>query len=250
MSLTRQLPLPLPYSQAFLDADFLRFPSNEVAWAWLDRSAEWPGGQLALFGEAGCGKTHLLHIWARRHGALHLFGPTLRRFPELPGTGGIVLDDADETGDPQALLHLLNAAAEAGLKLLIAGREPPARWGGPLPDLVSRLRAVTAIRIDPPEDALLVALLARLLAERQFAVPATVQSYLVTRLPRTHAALADAARRLDVAGLALGGRITQRVADRVIADIEAESERDWEPAASEEDLFGSARPIPACKSLV
>jgi chromosomal replication initiation ATPase DnaA len=264
MSLTRQLPLPLPHSQAFLETDFLRFPSNEAAWAWLGRSAEWPGGQLALFGEPGCGKTHLLHIWARRHGAVHLFGPALPRFPDLPAAGGIVLDDADETGDKLALLHLLNAAAEAGLKLLIAGREPPARWPVRLPDLASRLRAITAIRIDPPEDALLAALLARLLAERQFAVPAAVQAYLVTRLPRTHAALADAARRLDVAGLALGGPITHRVADQVIAEIaaaavdgdgdgdgDAGAEPDWVPAAPPDEFPGSAwRRSPGGRSLV
>ena len=122
-----------------------------------------------------------------------------------------------------ALLHLLNAAAEAGQKLLIAGRAPPARWPVRLPDLASRLRAMTAIRIDPPEDDLRAALLARLLSDRQLAVLAPVQRYLLTRLPRSHAALADAARRLDIAGLARGGPITYQVAEQVIADMAAEA---------------------------
>ncbi len=216
-----QYPLPFPHEQAFLEPDFLRFPSNEAAGSWLQRTADWPGGQLALFGEPGCGKTHLLHIWARHHNGVHLSGKGLARLPDLPEAGGIALDDADQTDDEIALLHLLNAAAEAGLKLLIAGREPPARWPVRLPDLASRLRALTAVRIDPPEDALLAALLARLLSDRQLAVPGPVQRHLLNRLPRRHAALADAARRLDVAGLALGRRVTQRLADQVIADIAA-----------------------------
>ena len=133
----------------------------------------------------------------------------------------IVLDDADQATNEIAFLHLLNATAEAGLKLLIAGRAPPARWPVRLPDLASRLRAITSVRIDPPEDALLAALLARLLSDRQVAVPELLQRRLLNRLPRTHAALAEAARRLDIAGLTIGRRITLRIVDQVIADMAA-----------------------------
>ena len=223
MTLVAQFPLPFPHAQGFEDADFLRFPSNEAALSWLERPADWPGGRLALFGEPGCGKTHLLCIWARRHQARHLSGTSLAGLPELPEGKAIVLDDADRATDEIAMLHLLNAAAEAGQKLLIAGREPPARWPVRLPDLASRLRAMTAIRIDPPEDDLRAALLARLLSDRQLAVLAPVQRYLLTRLPRSHAALADAARRLDIAGLARGGPITYQVAEQVITDMAAET---------------------------
>ena len=71
--------------------------------------------------------------------------------------------------DETALLHLLNAAGEAGLPILLAAPAPPSRWPVRLPDLASRLRAITAVEIGPPEDALLRTLLARLLAERQLA---------------------------------------------------------------------------------
>jgi chromosomal replication initiation ATPase DnaA len=221
MTAIAQFPLPFPHDPTFPDADFLCFPSNEAALSWLGRTGDWPGGRLALFGEPGCGKTHLLRIWARHHGGARLSGPSLPRLPELPAGGGIVLDDADKVADEIALLHLLNAAAEAGLKLLLAGREPPSRWPVRLPDLASRLRATTAVRIEPPEDGLLAILLARLLSDRQCKVPEAVQRYLLKRVPRSHAALADAARRLDLAGLARGGPVTLRVAEQVIADMAA-----------------------------
>lgn len=217
----RQFPLIFPHDQTFLAADFLRFASNEAACSWLARSEDWPNGQLAMYGEPGCGKTHLLQIWAGEHQAMQISAPELTGLADLPADGAIALDDADQVPGEIALLHLLNASAEARLKLLIVGRESPARWPVRLPDLASRLRAMTAVRIDPPEDGLRAALLARLLSDRQLAVPEPVQHRLLIRLPRTHAALADAAARLDVAGLALRGRITQRIADEVIADIAA-----------------------------
>ena len=92
MTLVAQFPLPFPHAQGFQDADFLRFPSNEAALSWLERPADWPGGRLALFGEPGCGKTHLLCIWARRHQARHLSGTSLAGLPELPeGKAGALL---------------------------------------------------------------------------------------------------------------------------------------------------------------
>jgi chromosomal replication initiation ATPase DnaA len=116
-------------------------------------------------------------------------------------------------------LHLLNSAAEAGWPVLLAARPPPARWPTRLADLASRLRATTAVQIAPAEDALLRPLLARLLSERQFAVPEPVQAWLLARLPRNPAALVDAAARLDRAGLAAGRAITRALAAEALRDL-------------------------------
>ena len=88
-----------------------------------------------------------------------------------------------------------------------------------LRDLASRLRAVTAVEILPPDDALLHALLARLLADRQQRVPLPTQEWLLTRLPRTPAALREAVERLDRAALGRPGGITRPLARAVLADL-------------------------------
>lgn len=210
----RQLPLPFAYAPHLTAADFLPAPSNAAALAWLGRTEAWPQGRLALWGQEGSGKTHLLHVWAARLGAVLLAGPGLRLAALAPDRP-LAIDDAD-TAPEQPLLHLLNAAAESGLAVLLAGRTPAARWPVALPDLASRLRATAAVEIRPAEDALLRALLARLLAERQVAVPEAVQSWLLTRLPRTPAAVREAAARLDRAALAAGGAVTRAIAARVL----------------------------------
>jgi chromosomal replication initiation ATPase DnaA len=218
-----QLTLPIFRGPRFAEVDFRQASSNAEACAWLRRTEQWPNHRLALWGEAGCGKSHLLHIWAGRSGAQIRLGPELSGFPALPTTG-VALDDADAIADEAALLHLLNAAAEAGLPVLLAARPPPARWPVRLPDLASRLRAITAVEIGPPEDDLLRSLLARLLADRQLRLPDTVQDWLVRRLPRSAAAVADAVRRLDVAALDRHRNITARFAAEVLHDILAPDE--------------------------
>jgi len=212
----RQLALPFVHQPQFTAAGFLAAASNAEALAWLARTEDWPQGRLALWGEEGCGKTHLLHLWAERTGAAVLAGAAL---PDLPPAGRpLAVDDAD-TAPERALLHLLNATAEARHPVLLAGRAAPARWNAALPDLASRLRAVTAVPIHPPEETLLRALLASLLAERQLAVSPPVQDWLLLRLPRTPAAMREAAARLDHIGLAAGHKIGHAIAASAVADM-------------------------------
>ena len=195
----RQLALPFAHEPQFTAADFLAGPSNEMALAWLAPGADWPLRRLALSGPEGSGKTHLLHVWAARTGARLLAGPSLPPVPAPPDRP-VAIDDADAAAE-LPLLHLLNACAEAGRPLLLAARTPPARWPTGLADLASRLRALTIAEIRAPDDGLLRALLARLLAERQLAVTEPVQDWLRLRLPRTPAAMREAAARLDRAAL-------------------------------------------------
>jgi chromosomal replication initiation ATPase DnaA len=212
-----QLPLPFQHQPTYAAADFLEAPSNEAALTWLNRAEDWPDQRLALWGEPGCGKTHLLRLWAGRRGAALLAAADVHGLPVLPASGGVALDDADTITDEPALLHLLNAAREAGLPVLLAARTPPARWPVRLPDLASRVRAVTAVEIMPPEESLLRALLLGLLADRQLAVRADLQDWLLLRLPRAPAALREAVARLDQAALAAGGGVTRPIAAAVLA---------------------------------
>ena len=213
--MTAQLPLDFPHRPDYAEAAFVHAPSNAAARLWLARMAEWPQGRLALWGEAGCGKTHLLRIWAQRLGAAPIDGAELRRGARLAGP--LAIDDAS-AADEQALLHALNEAAEDGRPALLADRLPPARWATSLADLASRLRAMTAARIEPAEDALLRMLLARVLADRQLAVAEPVQDWVLARLPRTPAAVLDAALALDRAGLAARARVTRALAAEALAE--------------------------------
>ena len=212
----RQLPLPFQQPPQYDPRNFIPATSNQDALAWL--STTWPEQRLALFGPGGCGKSHLLSMWAKQARAIWLTGPTLNDLADLPLQGAVALDDADTILDEHLLLHLLNSARDRALQVLLSGRTAPARWAVRLPDLSSRLRAITAVEIRSPDDNLLAALLVHQLAERQLTVPDAVQSWLLLRLPRSSSVLREVVARLDRASLASGASITRQFAAQVLAE--------------------------------
>jgi chromosomal replication initiation ATPase DnaA len=213
----KQLALPFAEEHDYAAENFCPAPSNAQAREWLARPESWVSGRLVLYGESGCGKTHLLHMWAKAHDAEVVEGATLTGL--LRPNGPLAVDDADTVPEPRALLHLLNAAAEAGYPVALAAQLPPARMGYKLADLSSRLRASQAVEIGAPEDELLDMLLTRLAAARQVHLSIPVRNFLLLRLPRTAAAYREAIARLDRASLGEGARLTRALAADALAGL-------------------------------
>jgi chromosomal replication initiation ATPase DnaA len=69
--MNHQYHLPLPYHEAMTENDFMVTASNREAVAWaLERApSSWPHHCLILYGPPGCGKTHLLSVWAEKNAA-------------------------------------------------------------------------------------------------------------------------------------------------------------------------------------
>ena len=104
--------------------------------------------------------------------------------------------------DEAALLHLLNTARDLDCPVLLAARRPPADWATSLRDLGSRLRAITAVEVEAPDDELLRRLLMHWLAERRLVADESLHNRLLLRLPRSPDVLRAAVARLDRDALA------------------------------------------------
>ena len=214
-----QLPLDLGFRPALGRADFLISPCNAAAIAWLDRWPQWPGTALSLWGPAGSGKTHLVEVWRARSGATAIDSRvlTVACLPQLLGSArAVAIDDAD-VADEEALLHVYNLLSERRGHLLLAAREPPARRTFHLADLRSRLLASPAVALEPPDEALLGALLVKLFVDRQLRVGEDVIAYLLPRLERSFVAMQEIVAALDEASLAGQRAITVPLAREVLS---------------------------------
>jgi chromosomal replication initiation ATPase DnaA len=199
--------------------DFFVSESNAAAHAMVAGGLRWPEGRLALVGPEGSGKTHLLRIWQGLTAGLRIDARDLMGTLALPPPAAAIALDGLETlpaAAEEPLFHLHNHLAQTGGRLLLASDRPPARWPIRLPDLRSRLQAIHVVRIEPPDDVLLHALLAKQFADRGLFPGPGVLAYLARRIERSHAAAAQAVAALDRASLSEGRRVSMLLARRIV----------------------------------
>ncbi|MDQ0462841.1 chromosomal replication initiation ATPase DnaA [Caulobacter ginsengisoli] len=195
MSALRQLRLPLPATAGPARAPFAASPVNRVALAAVEAWPAWPGALLALVGPEGSGKSHLASLWQARAGAQTWDGQPLDTL-----TGPLLIEDADRL-DGETLFHLINMAPNLG-GLLLTARERPVSWPAALPDLRSRLNALTVAELAEPDDAVLAAMLENLFEASGIRPAADVYPYLLRRMERSAAAARAVVHALDEASAA------------------------------------------------
>lgn len=218
----RQLPLELPHDAALGREDYLVGSSNRAAFELLDMWPNWPAPVIVLAGPVGSGKTHLVKAWREDTQAAVLPATelTVDRVTELVASGAVAIEDAHRGVDETALFHLLNAARQAGVQVLITSRTWPNAWNLKLPDLASRLRAATPVEIGEPDDQLLRMVLVKLFADRQLVVDPGVVDYLVVRMERSLGGACRVVETIDREALAGRLKISKPLAGRVLETIQ------------------------------
>jgi len=217
----KQLALALDHAESLARDDFLAGPSNAAALEFIERWPDWPQRTMLLVGPEGSGKSHLAAIWSRAAGARVLAARALdgAGIPAALATGALVLEDLTEGRfDEAALFHLLNLGREERAFILVTARSAPGGWQAELPDLASRLRALPAVVLSAPDDALFRAVIVKLFADRQLIVEEVLISYLVTRIERSFAAARTAVEALDRAALRLQRPVTRALAGELFRE--------------------------------
>lgn len=223
----RQLAFDLPAQEAWRREDFFVSPANQVALATLDGWRDWPQRKLVLVGPPGSGKTHLARLWAEETGARYLRAGDLAGLDlaGLAAPAAVVVEEADgvagDSAAEEALFHLHNIVQPSG-HLLLTARGPVRDWGLRLPDLKSRMEAAGVVRLEPPDDALLSAVLVKLFADRQVVVPPGLIPWLVVRMERSLAAAREVVAALDARALAEAKPISRAMAAALLDRPEEE----------------------------
>jgi len=220
----RQLTFDLPARDGFSRDDFFPSASNRAALALLDDWKNWQGGRLMVVGPKGAGKTHLAHLWAAEVGAVIIAAQDLAGI-DLRDLGDKVAVEDAHLITPEgevALFHLYNLLSNQG-NLFITARSAPRDWAVGLPDLLSRLQTVQISHLNAPDEALMAAVLIKLFADRQIAVPPNLIAYLIPRIERSIGAARDLVQDLDASALSLGRPVTRALAANLLDGIPSQN---------------------------
>jgi len=181
--------------------------------------AEAAEGQIYLWGSPGSGRTHLLEACVHHRpgescflSAAELVSLDPEMLQGLEQYRLVVIDDVDlfKRAAPweEALFHLYNRLRAAGGAVVYSAATPPGEAGFLLADLSSRLAAGPVYRLQALDDEGLIALLQGRSKALGLEMPLDVARYLLTRSPRTPAALLEALDRLDQQAMVLQRRLT------------------------------------------
>jgi chromosomal replication initiation ATPase DnaA len=213
-TIPEQLVFELPHRTAMDLEDFLVSESNAAAVALVDRWPDWPIGAAVLVGPNGSGKTHLANVWLKRAGGTQFEASAISReaVPAIASAGALLIEDVQKITDEAALFHLLNLVREQRLQILLTTDTVPGDLAIALPDLRSRLKALPLATIEPPDDALLRAVLVKLFADRQLSVEPHLLDYVLVRMERSMFAAERFVAEADRRALVLQRRVTRSIA--------------------------------------
>ena len=194
----QQLTLPLGHTPCFGRDSFFVAPHNALAFEALCTGHSPP--QSFLWGDGGCGKTHLAHIWAQDNGASFLAHDRLESInllEEIRYLDAVVLEDLHALGPrDEALFHLINLSKELGKPLLLTSQLRAQDLTFTLPDLRSRLLALAAFHIEDADDGARALYLYKCFSDRQIKVPRTLVEDILARTSRSFHTLARVAAKL------------------------------------------------------
>ena len=212
-----QLPLELSHSIATGREDLLVGEPITAALSLIDAWPAWPSPVVVLTGPAGSGKSHLADIWRSLAHATDIHPKRGADAALVAAAGPVLFEDADRNGfDDNELFHVINSVRENRTSLLMTARLWPMSWPVTLPDLRSRLKAVTVVEIGEPDEDLLAQVIVKLFADRQLAIDEKLVAYIVARMERSLAAAQGVVDQLDRLALARGTRITRALAAEVL----------------------------------
>lgn len=218
-----QLPLALGHRTATGREDFLVAPCNAEAVAWIDQYPDWTGGGVVVWGEAACGKSHLVEVWRQRSGGDVVAAGAIDDLDPhvLAAAPGLAIEGADEGLSPRGetvAFHLYNLLREQNKLVLLTGRRAPTSWPVALADLRSRLLALPAVGIGMPDDDTVRAVLAKLFADRQLAVDDKLLSFALSRMERSFAGARRLVAAVDRQSLARRQPVTVALVRQVLAE--------------------------------
>jgi len=219
----RQLLLPIRLHDIAAFENFFRGQNDELISQLTNLSSDkkQSGHMIYLYGDTGCGKTHLLHAVCRRANQSGLSvgyipladaNMSLEILEDIAINDLICLDDVHAVAGKEkwerGILDLYEQASARGGNMIVAGRQSLEKMPLSLADLKSRLASELAYGVSSLTDNEKSAALKLRAQSRGFELSEEVISYVLKRYPRDTHSLFGLLDQIDELSLMEGRRVT------------------------------------------
>ena len=181
MTELNQLLLNFNKKQNFSFKDFFVCESNFFAFKLLDSWPKWEKNIINIYGEQGCGKTHLTEIFCQKNKAKKIIETEINDeiFKILKVHENIVLDNFQNKIEERLIYSLINFIDQDNKYLIINSKIPLTKMKFSLKDLNSRVNNCILAEIKQPNDDLVFALLIKNFSDRQIKIEKRIIEYIV-----------------------------------------------------------------------
>lgn len=230
----RQLPFDFGKKVFMGREDFMISACNQEAFDMLNAWPDWYDHGLVIYGPAGCGKSHLAHLFADKV-ARSLKFPSkvslldarrihLRSVNRIAHENqSIVIENLTPKADMEALFHLFNIYNSADRYMLWTSEYAPSRMHFALKDLQSRLNMLPSIEIKSPDDKMMRMLVVKLFNDRQIMINPETLDYIVLNARRSFKYIRDLVEEIDQISLAYQSAVNAEIV-KMAMDILYEKE--------------------------
>ena len=151
-----------------------------------------------LYGPKNSGKSYLAKIWLKNNNAIEYNN----NYETLLNISSNILIDNLIFYDQEKIFHIVNNCILNNSKVLITSDNKINEINFEFKDLSSRLKTFSNLEINQPNDEMLLAILTKLLIERQFIIKSNeIFEYIIRRVDRTYQGINDIVKKLDILSL-------------------------------------------------
>jgi len=163
--------------------DFFVSTSNKKAYNFiLNKNID--NKKILLIGPSKSGKTHLGKIWQKNNDAISYennFEIILNH------KKNVFIDDFLNNINEEKIFHLINHCSMNKLTILLTSTKELFEYNFFLQDLLSRIKTFHSLRIDLPDDDLIINLMIKLLHDKQIIIKnEEIFNYILKRIERSY----------------------------------------------------------------
>jgi len=163
--------------------DFFVSTSNKKAYNFI-LNKKIDNQKILLIGPNKSGKTHLGKIWQKNNNAVSYENnfEIILNYKK-----NIFIDDFLKNINEEQIFHLINHCSINKLTILLTSKKEVFEHNFLLKDLVSRLKTFNLLRIDLPDDDLIINLMIKLLHDKQIIIKnEEIFHYILKRIERSY----------------------------------------------------------------
>ena len=151
-----------------------------------------------LYGPKKSGKSYLSKIWLKKNNAIEY----KNNYELLLNLHKNILIDNLLLYDQEKIFHIVNNCILNNSKILITSDIKINSIDFEFKDLSSRLKTFSNLEINQPNDEMLLAILTKLLVDKQFIIKSNeIFEYILRRVDRSYQAIDEIVKKLDILSL-------------------------------------------------